>query len=258
MILQRLSEYFGVSKSIFKQKGIFDAIIGVDSGFYLDPTLLKNTRIPEFKGSYKKIERHYENVFLLLKLANKDHNSKPWKVALKECIFQEPIGTFLGYGNKTCGRGVGKKLAQQLLISAEKIWQMGIDDPQIIALLGILEEGFGADRISDMTINIIQDNILNYTQRITKILKLKYTNHFFIKGKIYKLPINPQYPTKFLILIPTNFLRTLPSFDEYIYNPCTQNEELRKRVNKILGVSLYKAPKNSIKLAILNDKNNIY
>ena len=62
MKLQRLSEYFGVSKSVFKQKGIFDAIIGVDSGFYLDPTLLKNTRIPEFKGAYKQIENHYEKI----------------------------------------------------------------------------------------------------------------------------------------------------------------------------------------------------
>ena len=64
MILQRLSEYFGVSKSVFKRKGIFDAIIGVDSGFYLDPTLLKNTHIPEFKGAYAKVEEHYKKALL--------------------------------------------------------------------------------------------------------------------------------------------------------------------------------------------------
>ena len=87
MKLQRLSEYFGVSKSVFKQKGIFDAIIGVDSGFYLDPTLLKNTRIPEFKGAYKQIENHYENAFSMLKLAKGNRNSKPWKVAVQECTF---------------------------------------------------------------------------------------------------------------------------------------------------------------------------
>ena len=257
MKLQRLSEYFGVSKRVFNQKGILDAIIGVDSGFYLDPTLLKNTRIPEFKGAYKQIENHYENAFSMLKLAKGNRNSKPWKVAVQECTFQEPTGIFLGYGSNTKGRGIGKKLATQLLYSAEEILQMGVDDPNVIALLGVLEEGFGADRISDMTINIIQNNLLSYTQRIVRTLALKPTKRFFLHGRMYQLPVNPQHPNEFLILLPTNFLRALPSFDDYIYDACSQNQELRRRVNKILGISLQKAPKNYIKSAILSDKNNI-
>ena len=68
MKLQRLSEYFGMPKSVFKRKGIFDAIIGVDSGFYLDPTLLKNTRIPEFKGAYAKVEEHYKKSIFSLEI----------------------------------------------------------------------------------------------------------------------------------------------------------------------------------------------
>ena len=89
MLLQRLSEYFGVSKSVFRRKGIFDAIIGVDSGFYLDPTLLKNTRIPEFKGAYAKVEEHYKKAFSLLKFASANHNLKAWNQAIRLCALQD-------------------------------------------------------------------------------------------------------------------------------------------------------------------------
>lgn len=258
MILQRLSEYFGVSKSIFKQKGIFDAIIGIDSGFYLDPTLLKNTRIPEFKGSYAKVEEHYKKAFSLLKIACQNNNHKAWDLAIRLCTLQEPRGIFLGYG-KTSGRGVGKKLAQQLLISAKKIWEMGVDDPQVIALLGILEEGFGADRISDMALNIIQENLLDYTCRITKSLSLKPYSSFKYKkgGKIYVLPTNPLNPKEPLLLIPTSLLRVLPTSNEHIWDSFDENQELRQRFNEILGNSLRKAPKNYVKETVLSSKDNV-
>lgn len=257
MLLQRLSEYFGIPKSVFKRKGIFDAIIGVDSGFYLDPTLLKNTRIPEFKGAYAKVEEHYKKVFSLLKFASANHSLKAWNQAIRLCALQEPRGIFLGYG-KTSGRGVGKKLAEQLLISAEKIWKMGIDDPQVIALLGILEEGFGADRISDMTLNIIQENLLAYTHRMVETIPLKHSIPLKYKnGKIYKLPINPLNRREPLLLIPTNLLRALPASNEHIWDSFDENQELRQRVNEILGSSLQKAPKNYVKTTVLSSKDKV-
>jgi hypothetical protein len=164
MKLQRLSEYFGVSKSVFKQKGIFDAIIGVDSGFYLDPTLLKNTRIPEFKGAYKQIENHYENAFSMLKLAKGNHNSKPWKVAVQECTFQEPTGIFLGYGSNTKGRGIGKKLATKIVdVLGDNALDRILEEPECLNLV---------PKLTDKKINIIVETLNKYEESHKTIVYL--------------------------------------------------------------------------------------
>lgn len=255
----KLSEYFGVSSTQFNREGAFNAIIGIDSGFYLDPTLLKRTKIKEFLGAYKKITQHYERVFTLLKLSQKDYHSKLWKTAVKQCTFPEPKEAFLGYSqNHVPGKGIGKRLAEQLLMSAEKVWELGIDNPDIFAILGILEEGFGADRISDMSINIIYEDLLAFSQRVTKNLALSKTLSFTsYSGEKYLLPQNPLSPTNPILLIPKSFLRPLPAFDKSIWDMIDNNSLLRNRVNTILGTSLKNISKKNIKNILLSNKEFI-
>lgn len=46
--------------------GVFDAIITTDSNFFINLLRLKNTEVPHFKDSYKKINSYFDNIMMLL------------------------------------------------------------------------------------------------------------------------------------------------------------------------------------------------
>jgi hypothetical protein len=115
---------------------------------------------------------------------------------------------------------------------------MGIDDPEIFELLGLFEDGFGADRLSDMTITIILEDILSYTEKMTKTLevgseKIKIVKY---KEKEYSVPRNLN-SGKALLLLPKSLLRDLPvALDrDGIDKVVSVNQELRERLNSLIG-----------------------
>jgi len=52
---------------------------------------------------------------------------------------------------------------------------MGITDPAIFEVMGLFEEDFGPDRLSDSLIRILRSELLSYAERITRELKIKST-----------------------------------------------------------------------------------
>lgn len=225
-----------IKKSLeLKKLGIYDGYIDRDSEFYVLPHLFENIEILEFKNSYQKYKDKFSNIIKILKYA-KDPSDKDtfFKKAIKEFEFHELAHVGLGYSktNKK-GSGIGKGFAQKLAKTAYDIVKAGIEDSDIFELIGLLEEGIGADRISDMFISILTDDFLEYTQNIALKLKLK-TTKFKYKNQQYEIPF---YREAHIVFVPAEVLIKLPiSLDkDDISTVCSHNERLRDRVNQIIG-----------------------
>ena len=59
MEIQQISEHLKVDSNKLNKLGVFDAIVGIDSHLFVDPFFLRNTKIPEFKNSYKKFGKYF-------------------------------------------------------------------------------------------------------------------------------------------------------------------------------------------------------
>lgn len=252
----RIHEAFGLNKDILKAKGIFNGFIDVDSKLYIDPYLLIDCDVPEFKNSYQTFEAHFEEVFKLLS-NSKNTEDLLFRTAVKKLIFAEKESIGLGYAsNNQDGSGIGPKLAKNLAETAFEIINVGIKDPTFFELLGLIESGVGADRISDMTASIIYSDILLYNDRLINELSVKNSTIDFDK-KSYRVPYSKEFG-KYLFL-PENILRNLPVAIDWnsIDIVASENEKLRKEVNKIIGrtwkTAQNKVPKKDLKRVLLDN-----
>jgi len=259
---QKISSYLSVNPRIFDKKGIFDAVIGIDTHLFLDPFLLKKTRISEFKKSRAKILRYYADIIKLLQ-SSKKTNDIAWRTAQRRLIFKELRGVSIGYGvHSSDGSAIGITLANRLISTASEIIDMGIRDPEIFELLGLFETDFGADRLSDMTISIIKDEIYKFSARIAKELKIENLLTTKTLERVYYLPKHPQGRNKPIVFLPRELLRDLPvaySWEDIDYVVST-NKELRDRLNKLIGMvwkKNIKFPKRVLRDIILKDPENL-
>ena len=91
-----------------------------------------------------------------------------WREAYKLLHFKELRLIGLGYSKSSnYGNAIGTKYAYILIGTSIELIEVGIKDPTIYELLGLFEEGIGADRISDVTAIIILNHLLEYSTRIT-------------------------------------------------------------------------------------------
>ncbi|HTA59508.1 MAG TPA: hypothetical protein VK805_15205 [Candidatus Baltobacteraceae bacterium] len=127
-------------------------------------------------------------------------------------------------------------MGRRLLQTASEIVEMGITDPAIFELLGLFEKDFGPDRLSDMTISIIKDDLFKYSARVARDLGLRKLVTVRTQEGTYKLPKGPD-PTKPLVFVPSKLLRCLPvaqSWDE-IGDVVWFNDVLRRKLNHIIS-----------------------
>ncbi|MFA4942780.1 MAG: hypothetical protein WC564_04050 [Patescibacteria group bacterium] len=236
---KRISDLLNIDSAILDSKGVFDSFVDVDSKLYIDPSLLEHNDIPELSDSHNKFKNYFNEIIILLsKSVGQDVFRRG---ALKRLIIKENNLIHLGYSSNNPGSAIGKKIASEILETAIALIKEGITDPIIFELLGLFEEGVGADRISDMTAHIIFNDLVLFTKRISKELNLKV-------GDV-GLPLNIKN-NKPIIFIPKNILRDLPvAYDwssiDYV---CQHNRELRERVNKIIGNNWKKATRVSKKV----------
>lgn len=230
---QRLSTILNVSAKLLDKKGVFNAFVDIDSKLYIDPSLLEKPKIKEFKNSYSKFKTYFSEVLTLI-----DHsqnlNDRFCREAFRRLQFKEFKYVALGYsiGNKN-GNAIGHEIAANLLDTSHQIIKAGIKDPIIFELIGLFEKGVGADRISDMTIHIIKEDLIKYTQRVSDELHIKLRE--FGKSKI-KLPFNPKTGEP-IVFTPKELLQDLPiafCWDD-IDRVCRENDDIRYRVNKQIG-----------------------
>ena len=136
---------------------------------------------------------------------------------------------------------------------------MGIKNPEIFELIGLFEEGFGADRLSDMTIRVIRPDIFRFTQRVAQELGIKRLVDVRLDEEVFKLPQNPV-GRGYLLLLPMDLLSPLPVALDWggIEQVVAHNEALRKRLNELIGTTWKeKIKKRQLREVIFSNPENI-
>ena len=233
----RLSEMFDISQSSWDETGAFDAFVGLDAPLYIDPFLLNEASAEELKDAKAIFDAHFSAIIHLLGSAQ-TIGDPFFATAAKRLTFKEIPNTGLGYSRHgRQGSGIGIGLATEIASLGKLIINAGVADPEIFSLMGLLQDGIGADRISDMTAAIIFGNLLQFSSHVVDSLDLPYTL-YRRRGVEAKLPTCPKTKESF-VLLPVDILNDLPV--AYSWNDidmvCAYNEELRDRVNSLIGDS---------------------
>lgn len=105
--MEFLSEMLNLTEE-FEYYGIFDPLLDIDSKYFINIILLKNTKCNEFKESYSKINKFFKVVGELVINSN-DISDRTYKQAIKKMITPEIQGLGLGYSDSNKGSGIGKK-----------------------------------------------------------------------------------------------------------------------------------------------------
>lgn len=232
------SQYFHLQHKDFVSKGVYNAFLDKDSLLHVDPLLLKGCMIPEFKDSYNTFLDYFRKLVPLAKFVKDTNESDPFfKQIVRRFTMREISNTGLGFSKENShGKGISGDLARKLANSAYTIIKAGLVDPEIFALMQLIEDNVGADRISDMTLCILQEDFLIYTQRIAKELNLHTQIFKLAHGVEYEVPFYKNKPIHF---IPMQLLADLPKasdFDE-IDKVCNYNNQLKKKIAEIVGVA---------------------
>lgn len=238
-----LSELLDVSSDELECFGAFDPIIDLDTRLFIDPHLLKHCDISEFVASYEKFSEHFKKIVKILH-ASDSEGDVFWRKADEMLAGNEVKGLCIGYSSKgTSGSGIGPQLRKRLLTTAKKIIAKGKNDPELFELVGMFEGDFGPDRISDMTANIIRDELVSFTKRIIGDLPVG-PNCEIEYCKQTGLPSNP-YTNDVILLVPKSILRDLPVALDWdnLDVVAKHNQELRNKVNGIIGNSWREAMK---------------
>ena len=255
------SRFFKVKHRDFLQKGVYNAFLDQDSLLHIDPLLLKGSEIPEFKNAYTEFFDYFR-LFIPLVEASKADNLQDrfFKQMVKRFTFKEIPNTGLGFSKgNTRGKGISGTISIQLAHSAYTIINAGLKDPEIFGLMQLIEDNMAADRISDMTIAILQRHFLEYTQRIAQEMGLTTYSYTFEHRVTFQVPFYRGKPIHF---IPESFLANLPvahDFEE-IDNVCNYNNRLKRKIAELIGVNWaeYKDYKKKDWKSLIIDNKDCY
>lgn len=234
----RYSRYFKIPAREFDNQSVFNAFIDQDSRFHVDPLLLRGCKIPEFQDAYEDFLDYFRAFVPLVKHVEKpDLSDRFFNQMVKRFTFPELQYTGLGYSKgHSRGTGISGLLSIQLAKSAYDIIKAGYEDPEIFALMPLIEDNIGPDRISDMTIAILRRQILAYSQRVAAEMGLRVHRYQLSYEEYYNVP---TYEGNVVHLFPKGFLNDLPiatSF-EGIADVTNYNERLKARVAQVIGVA---------------------
>lgn len=137
-----------------------DIDLDLDFPLYLDPAGFINPR-DDFAA---KCQADLQDFFkAVLKAISKGNTSK--SAELFEAL-SEPNETHLGVSQgKPDGRGIGRKQAQKILTNLQNSVAGRTGLLKDLTDVALFVEGVGADKISDMTTNIIRRHLIEYTQQ---------------------------------------------------------------------------------------------
>lgn len=239
------ADAFNVKAADLRAAAVMNPTLAVDVKLFIDPLLLRSSSVDEVRLDGARVFDEYFGELVKLLRSVKQVGDPAWKAALKRFEFHEVPGTCLGYGGGTIrGSGFGVALSSRLLETARQIVALGVEDPTLFPLLALIEEGVGADLISDMTTNVILEPLARLTTRVCRELGVP-TETFRIGEVVAQLPRNPVQDDVPVVLVPQDVLRDLPiarDWDEVSY-AAAANAELRDRVNKQISHLFERASK---------------
>ncbi|MFV0392961.1 MAG: hypothetical protein ACK5LC_00980 [Coprobacillaceae bacterium] len=217
----RFCEYFKINDNELE---FLDIDIDADYPFFIDPLLLSVS--DELPGAYDKFLNYFND------------NSNTFQ-------FKEVKQTHLGFGyHSFIGHGIGPKKAATIRNNKFLIdYGYGLDTIEIFT------KGIGIDMISDMTTNIILEDLLMFTEKVcqrydvpTQKCKVEISP---IKYIVCNLPI---YNYDYIILCPKSILRkkvlllSKDNFARKLFDiiPVVENATSRMRLNDMLYKTRYK------------------
>jgi hypothetical protein len=249
----KFSDEFKISRD--ESEDWFDPVLSIDTPLFIDPFLIFRQEEAFFNGSHKEIIDFFNANFELIAQSGGNPRSPLYLKAVNSLQFPEVSELCLGY-TATGTRGSGSSLVLANII-ANALWeaiQAGITHIKHFEEITIIREGFGADRISDMTAGIIRNRLAQYTK--AKCLKygIPLAKRPYRRG-IYNpahraweridfdLPFN-RWNERPILLVPDKYLRELPtmnahSFWDYCYS--NENALLRREFSDDVSRNVDKA-----------------
>lgn len=233
--IKTISEYYGLDKKILKDKGVLDRFIWIDTELFVDPFLIDTTSIPEFEGAKEKIGNRFNEVIKLLSLSNAE-GDMPFKAASKKLECPETKGIWIWYSQwNDDWNSIWPVLAKKIAKTWKEVINLWFDDPEIFELLGLFQENFWEDRLSDLCIHTLTTEFFMYTERITKEIGIKSTKEVLLNGKKFLLPCIKE-ENKYILFVPKKVLRDTPTGLNHsnIEHVATFNNTLKDNLNHLV------------------------
>lgn len=235
----QFSEYYKIT--IKNGDDWFDPLMQSDTKLFIDPLLVTSSNHKHFKKVAAKITKFFDEGFRLAAKSSPLPNDNLYHVLRSMMKFPEVQELCLGFSRTTKGAGSGDGYGNEIVSAIYQTISMGLLNIHRFETLGLFNDGIGRDRISDITANIIKEDLIKYTIQIAKRHNIP-TKEFFFKqavfnykakrwaSGVYNLPSNPFYENQAIILVPKRFLLDMPnispeSFLDFIWE--RKNSELR-------------------------------
>jgi hypothetical protein len=239
------STYFQIERR--KKDDWFDTILTVDTELFVDPFLIFKESDGFWADAHGLLIAHFNRAFLLVAQGNRDPKTLAYKKALDLLRFTEPHELCLGYtADGTRGSGSGGKLAKLMGQAISAAINRGLEHPRHFEEVGVLQEGIGADRISDTACTILKPKFVTYTQQIAKRHGIPLEDHELYAAEfderrqrflrpVVQLPTNPAEGGP-LLFVPERFLAELPKLNAEDWWDHYENEQLRTDLNyEVMG-----------------------
>lgn len=210
------SDYFNISSEVISDYGAINPCIAYDLPLFIDPFLIFASEKQEYKELHKKIIRYLNFLYNESKNVSIDSGRfKHW------FVFSEIKQNWFGYSEgNNYGKSGALKMGRALRKNLEVLFNnYDIDElKNVVHLseLNIIEKGIGKDNISDFTVQMILEYLLEYTQTFTLKYILKEQQIKKNVAKVYfdynlkrwlpKEYILPRFDNDFVLLVPSDIV----------------------------------------------------
>lgn len=225
----------------------FDAIVETDTKLFVDPFLIFQESLGFWAKGHDLLMDRFNKAFQFVAAGYDNHNSLAYKKALGLLKFKEPKEFCLGFTKLgTKGAGGSDIYAAAIAGAMEAAITRGLKDLKHFEELGVLNEGIGPDRISDLTCTFLKSQFVSYTQAVCQRLNVPmaeqrlYASTYdserdrWVVGDVLA-PINPVSGLP-ILLVPARFLRWLPTLNANDWFDWYESEQIKTDLNyKVMG-----------------------
>lgn len=244
----RFSEHFGIERT--EQDDWFDPHLTIDTKLFIDPLLLLEAG-GGWAVAHQELIAHFVHCYGLVARAASSESVSA-KAARRLLTFPEPFELGLGYtASGTRGSGAGDRFAARMADGIAVAIAAGLSQPEHIEEIGILNEGIGADRISDAAANVIKARLIAYTQEVAERHDVPLERHRVRNARVtlegarwhdeeVDLPTNPE-TGRAVILVPEMLLNGPPTLNADDWFDSHFNDDIRLSMNLQVGQAVTKA-----------------